>query len=179
MTYEIVTPYLKGFHLTLAAHHPKRNSEGWKLSPREWDAYVWGKASKGKFSTDEAETFSDVGHDTPPPEDEYSRTSQPTTYPDPVEPPLLVRTFACLKFDLEALDALFNEDTPTEVLLRAAHLEKTVLLTNLGSQTSMMTPPIFENSKTSFVLRKTKLVKETWITQLCSYAQTIQQSKQD
>jgi hypothetical protein len=27
-----------------------------------------------------------------------------------------------LKFDLEALDALFNEDTPTEVLLRAAQV---------------------------------------------------------
>jgi hypothetical protein len=122
MTYEIVTPYLKGFHLTLAAHHPKRNSEGWKLSPREWDAYVWGKASEGKFSTDEAKTFSDLGHDIPPPEDEYSRTSQPTAYPVPIEPPVLVRPVARFKFDLEALDALFYGDTPTEVLLRAARV---------------------------------------------------------
>jgi hypothetical protein len=108
MTYEFVTPYLKGFHLTLAAHHPKRNSKGWKLSPREWDAYVRGKASKGNFSTAEAKTFSDVGHNTPPPEDEYSRNSQPTSYPDPVEPPLEVWPVSRLKFDLEALEANFQ-----------------------------------------------------------------------
>jgi hypothetical protein len=34
MTYSIMTPYLKGFHLTLAAHHPQRDNQGWKLSPR-------------------------------------------------------------------------------------------------------------------------------------------------
>jgi hypothetical protein len=49
MTHEIVTPYLKDLHLTLAMHHPQRNAQGWKLSPKEWEAYVWGKESEGKF----------------------------------------------------------------------------------------------------------------------------------
>ena len=36
MVYEIIFPYLKGFHLTLASHLPCRDSEGWKLSSLEW-----------------------------------------------------------------------------------------------------------------------------------------------
>jgi hypothetical protein len=122
MTYEIVTPYLKGFHLTLAKHHPQRNSEGWKLSPKEWDAYIWGKASEGEFSTDEAQAFSEVGHDTPPPEKGYDKTSKPSTHKDPLKPPLFVTGALRLKFDVEALCALFSNDTPTEVLLRASRV---------------------------------------------------------
>jgi hypothetical protein len=33
-----------------------------------------------------------------------------------------VRPVARLKFDISVLDALFNEDTPTEVLLRASQV---------------------------------------------------------
>jgi hypothetical protein len=119
MTFETITPYLKGFHLTLAAHHPKRNAEGWKLSPREWDACIWGKASEGSFSVEEAQSFSEVGHDTPPPESKYNKTSQPANNKGPTKPPLFIRPVERLKSDLEALDALFNSDAPTEVLLRA------------------------------------------------------------
>ena len=35
MTYSVIFPYLKGFHLTLAQHLPKRNEEGLKLSDLE------------------------------------------------------------------------------------------------------------------------------------------------
>jgi hypothetical protein len=31
MTYFMVTPYLKGLHLTLASHHPGCNKFGWKM----------------------------------------------------------------------------------------------------------------------------------------------------
>jgi hypothetical protein len=121
MTYEIVTPYLKGLHLTLAAHHPQRNSQGWKLSPKEWEAYVWGKESEGKLSSDEAKTFSEVGHDSTPPETKEKQASQPL-HGGPTNPPKEVVPVKRLKFDIDALCALFNEDTPTEVLLRAARV---------------------------------------------------------
>jgi hypothetical protein len=49
MTYSNVTPYLKGFHLTLAAHHPQQDSQGCKLLPKEWEAYLWEGESKGRF----------------------------------------------------------------------------------------------------------------------------------
>jgi hypothetical protein len=51
----------------LAARHPQQDSQGWKLSPQEWDAYIWGKASEGKCSSNEAHAFSEAGHDKPPP----------------------------------------------------------------------------------------------------------------
>ena len=121
MTYEIVTPYLKGFHLTLAKHHPQRNTDGWKLSPKEWDAYIWGKASEGKFTTDEAEGFSEVVHDTIPPEKTFKEKKSACPR-DPIKPPTLVLAVLRFKSDLEALSALFSEDTPTEVLLRASRV---------------------------------------------------------
>jgi hypothetical protein len=122
MTYEIVTHYLKGLHLTLAAHHPQRDAQGWKLSPKEWDAYVWGKESEGKFSSDEAKTFSAVGHDTPPPKAKFYQNSQPTTQDSPAKPPKLVHPVKRLRFDIDALCALFDEETPIEVLLRASRV---------------------------------------------------------
>ena len=31
MTYPLILSHLKGMHLTLAAHHPNRDDEGWKM----------------------------------------------------------------------------------------------------------------------------------------------------
>jgi hypothetical protein len=121
MTFEIVTPYLKGLHLTLAAHHPQRDSQGWKLSPKEWDAYLWGKASEGKFSTEEAHSFSEVGHDVVPPETRATKSTYSSPGAPP-EPPKEVKPVARLRFDLEALLQLFDSDTPSKVLLRAARV---------------------------------------------------------
>jgi hypothetical protein len=36
MTFEDITPYLKGIHLTLASHLPGRNPDGWKMSRKAW-----------------------------------------------------------------------------------------------------------------------------------------------
>jgi hypothetical protein len=120
MTYEIVTPYLKGLHFTLAAHHPQRNAQGWKLSPKEWDAYIWAKESEGQFSFDEATSFSEVGHDSAPPETKSRKAPKPPAREGPASPPKEVVPVKRLQFDIDALCALFNEDTPTEVLLRTA-----------------------------------------------------------
>jgi hypothetical protein len=38
MTYPVVMPYLKVLHLTLASHHPGRNTAGWKMTSQEWSA---------------------------------------------------------------------------------------------------------------------------------------------
>jgi hypothetical protein len=35
MTYKTITPFLKGFHLTLASYLPQRDLDGWKLSDRK------------------------------------------------------------------------------------------------------------------------------------------------
>ena len=40
MVYDPIFSHLKGFHLTLAAHLPNRNSEGWKISELEWIGYT-------------------------------------------------------------------------------------------------------------------------------------------
>ena len=36
MTYDILFPFLKGFHLALCAHLPNRDEEGWKVKDLEW-----------------------------------------------------------------------------------------------------------------------------------------------
>lgn len=40
MTFDQITSLLKGLHLTLAAHDPGRDKEGWKLSDNAWPAFV-------------------------------------------------------------------------------------------------------------------------------------------
>ena len=40
MTFDLFFAYLKGFHLTLSQHLPRRSDDGWKLSDLEWIAYV-------------------------------------------------------------------------------------------------------------------------------------------
>ena len=47
MIYEVLFPFLKGFHLTLAKHLPQRNSEGWKMTDAEWIGHLEGKMEKG------------------------------------------------------------------------------------------------------------------------------------
>jgi hypothetical protein len=58
MTYLIVTPYLKGLHLTLASYHPGRNKFGWKMGSKEWSAYLFEAIESGKLTDEEAATMS-------------------------------------------------------------------------------------------------------------------------
>ena len=55
MVYEILFPFLKGFHLTLAKHGPQRSEEGWKLSDLEWIGHLENKVDTGKLSREEAD----------------------------------------------------------------------------------------------------------------------------
>ena len=40
MTYEVLFPYLKGFHLTLASFLDTRGEDGWALADDVWNAYL-------------------------------------------------------------------------------------------------------------------------------------------
>jgi len=44
-TYPIITPYLKGMHLTLDGWRPNRDEELWKLPPGTWDDMPCGDPS--------------------------------------------------------------------------------------------------------------------------------------
>ena len=53
MTFDILYPYLKGFHLILTKHLTRRNREGWKLSPGSWMEYLNNSFHAGKISLEE------------------------------------------------------------------------------------------------------------------------------
>ena len=57
MVYETIFPYLKGFHLTLAQHLPKRDEDGWKLADLEWIGHVENKVENGTYSREEADNL--------------------------------------------------------------------------------------------------------------------------
>ena len=69
MTFDIFFAYLKGFHLTLCQHLPKRNEEGWKLTDLEWIAYVEQQFDSNKISVDEKNSLLSQlpGSSSPPP----------------------------------------------------------------------------------------------------------------
>eukprot|EP00980_Cylindrotheca_fusiformis_P022018 scaffold8903_cov106-Cylindrotheca_fusiformis.AAC.3 len=39
-TFKAMNPYLKGIHLTLDSWRANRRSDGWKMTPKEWDQYL-------------------------------------------------------------------------------------------------------------------------------------------
>lgn len=54
-TYTLLTPYLKGLHLTRASHHAGRDACGWRMPNREWAAYLHESVENGRLSEEEAE----------------------------------------------------------------------------------------------------------------------------
>ena len=60
MVYEVIFPYLKGFHLDLCKHYPKRNEEGWKMSDLEWIGSLESRVEEGKISRKEMENLMEV-----------------------------------------------------------------------------------------------------------------------
>jgi len=66
MTFDIIFPYLKGFHLTLASHLKNRNDEGWKIHEEDWNLYLIDKVDRGIISKDEAHEMSHQDCDAPP-----------------------------------------------------------------------------------------------------------------
>ena len=47
MLFQMIIPYLKGFHLTLAKHLPQRDESRWKCSETEFVGHIEGKVEEG------------------------------------------------------------------------------------------------------------------------------------
>ena len=104
MTFPIIFPYLKGFHLTLASHLDNRDSGGWKINDLELLGHMEALKEKGLVSNVEVmenKKRSGFSHIRPP------------------EKILLVpRFFLCLK----ALWALFDQSDPPKWSCRKRHI---------------------------------------------------------
>jgi len=93
LTYDIIFPYLKGFHLTLCSYLPKRDEAGWKMKDLEWIAHLQSLKANNKISDIEIEQALNF---------KYDPKSRPTSIiPVP-------RFYSCLK----ALETFFEMDTP-------------------------------------------------------------------
>jgi len=104
LTFDVIFPFLKGFHLLLCHHLPQRNEEGWKINEMEWLAYLQEAQAKGSMSSEEVQQMLDFKYD-------------PKVRPAKVKPiPRFVKS-------IEALDSLFSEDEPPIVTVRASSIQ--------------------------------------------------------
>ena len=101
MVYDIIFPYLKGFHLTLAQHLPHRNEEGWKLTDLEWIAHVECRIEEKKYTRQQGDDL--IG----------SANSTGLDPPSTVTP--VPRFHQCL----DVLERIFDEDLPPVVNVRS------------------------------------------------------------
>jgi hypothetical protein len=101
MTFDQITPLLKGLHLTLAAHVPGRDEDGWKLSENAWRAFIYAKMDEGSLTAEDGEA-----------------ALNPPTY-DPKNVPTVVKGATRLKQDLEALAEIFEPASPPLLSVRA------------------------------------------------------------
>jgi hypothetical protein len=53
MTYKFLTPFMKGFHLLTDSWRKNRAKDGWKVQPREWEAYLQSAMEKGEVTEEE------------------------------------------------------------------------------------------------------------------------------
>jgi len=100
MTYNILFPYLKGFHLTLCTHLPKRDEEGWKLTDLQWIGFMEQRLHSGKISQSDYDL-------------EMAKTFDPSNQPIMIKP--VPRFHQCLK----ALSAFFKDEAPPIVTHRS------------------------------------------------------------
>jgi hypothetical protein len=91
MTYEVLVPYLKGFHLTLASFLPKRDEEGWRMNDKAWAVYVEAQLAEGKLNREEFESMSNHSA---------------------INPPRTIKPVAQLKDDVYALHTFFQCEEP-------------------------------------------------------------------
>lgn len=97
MTYEVLVPFLKGFHLAyLASHLDKRDNDGWKLTDKAWLSYLCGKNGEVEDSNLESS--------------EYPDEAKPTGSPNEI--PAFVKVSEHLKRDLIALGIFLEGEAP-------------------------------------------------------------------
>ena len=103
MTFDLLFPFLKGFHLTLCAHLPQRNEEGWKIKELEWLGLLEQMREEGKMSDQEVQDSLDFKYD-------------PKIHPSKLK--VVPRFHTCLK----ALTIFFNSKSPPLVTERSSEV---------------------------------------------------------
>ena len=103
MTYEILFPYLKGFHLTLCSHLPKRDEEGWKMSDLEWIGHMQERLNSGKVTHEQYNL-------------DMERVFDPKHQPKRIKP--VERFFRCLN----ALTKFFAQSIPPIITHRSTNI---------------------------------------------------------
>ena len=96
MTYEVMVPFLKGFHLILARHLSQRDRDGWKMTDKVWATYLAEKQLQGES---EEEKLSEIFNE----ETNENSMSNPPKFVDVTEH---------LINDLTALAAFTEADVP-------------------------------------------------------------------
>jgi hypothetical protein len=104
MTFEIITPFLKGFHQTLASHLPKRDDDGWRMTDKAYAQLLFSLLEKGEIS-----------------EARYYELLHPPNYQD-IKDPLRAKVVPRFLDDLQALELLFDADLPPEALVRSKNI---------------------------------------------------------
>jgi hypothetical protein len=106
MTFEVITPFLKGFHLILAKHLLRRDEDGWKFSEKRYLSYVHQKVADDTISEAEAEA-----------EAEAELMLKAADEEGPPPPKAVLATYR-LKRDLYALGEILKPMSPPDVLIR-------------------------------------------------------------
>ena len=99
MTFDDMTPFLKGFYLTLNSWRPKRDANDWKMSDKSWMSCLVAKFENGSLSEQEFENAIN----------DQNETGCPT----------MVTASIRLSDDVRALSAMFSCISPPQVNLRS------------------------------------------------------------
>jgi hypothetical protein len=135
MTYETLTPFLKGFHLTLSSYLPHRDANGWKLSDKQWEKSLLAQVERGELEEKEAHEIIEDERLSKAAESEWAAYLREEVEMDNISEeefeaamdrggsvgvtaPKTIRGVPRFFKDLEAFAALLSPDTPPEVNVR-------------------------------------------------------------
>ena len=111
MVYDPIFPYLKGFHLTLASHLPKRDQDGWKMSDLDWIGHIENKIERGEYTREQGDLMVGEGDAdapimvTPVPRFYQCLEVLTTIFSNELPPIVQVRSTSCLIIIYGFLDA--------------------------------------------------------------------------
>jgi hypothetical protein len=102
MCYDLLVPFMKGFHLTIDSWRSHRPDSGWKLGDKAWDAYLEVQDTKGGMSEEELLRLKEMRGN--------------------AVAPKRVRAVPRFKSDLEAMTVSFSPDLAPEVTDRVSRV---------------------------------------------------------